>query len=110
MDHYGRRLAYIWQCSGAFSETSCTLFNARAVSLGYGRMERRFEFRLYDSFNALEKQAREKKIGIWSDPEVAKSMTMLSSEEKDALASDQEKEYLLLQEELLAECEQQDVA
>ena len=110
VDHYGRRLAYIWQCSGAFSETSCTLFNARAVSLGYGRMERRFEFRLYDSFNALEKQAREKKIGIWSDPEVAKSMTMLSSEEKDALASDQEKEYLLLQEELLAECEQQDVA
>ena len=42
VDHYGRRLAYVWQCQGEFSEASCTLFNAQIVSEGYGRMERRF--------------------------------------------------------------------
>ena len=32
VDLYGRRLAYVWQCDGAFSETSCTLFNAQIIS------------------------------------------------------------------------------
>lgn len=82
IDHYGRRLAYIWQCSGAFLESSCTLFNATVVSQGYGRMERRFEFRLYDAFDVLEKQAKNASMGIWSDLEVAKEMNTLSNEEK----------------------------
>jgi endonuclease YncB( thermonuclease family) len=110
VDHYGRRLAYVWQCNGIFSEQSCTLFNEQIVSEWYGRMERRFWFRFYEPFDALEKEAKEKKIGLWSDPEVAKAMTNLSSEERDALTSDQEKEYLLLQEELLVECQQEDLA
>lgn len=32
VDHYGRRLAYIWQCPGSFSESSCQLFNARLLT------------------------------------------------------------------------------
>lgn len=32
VDHYGRRLAYIWECSGVFSEDTCILFNAKVVS------------------------------------------------------------------------------
>lgn len=109
VDHYGRRLAYIWQCNGPFSEASCTLFNAQVVSEGYGRMERRFQFRRYADFNELEKRAKEAKIGIWSDPEVAKLMNTLSADEKDDLTSEQEKEYLELQEELLKECSEQEI-
>lgn len=82
IDHYGRRLSYIWECPGAFSESLCTLFNATVVLQGYGRMERGFQFRLYDEFDVLEKQAKDAKIGIWSDPDVAKEMNALSSEEK----------------------------
>ncbi len=109
VDHYGRRLAYVWQCNGTFSENSCGLFNAQIVSEGYGRMERRFQFRRYEEFNQLEKQAKESKIGIWSDLEVAKVMNILSAEEKDDLTSEQEKEYLELQEELLRECSEQEI-
>lgn len=109
VDHYGRRLAYIWQCNGPFSETSCALFNAQVVSEGYGRMERRFPFLRYEEFDDLEKQAKEAKIGIWSDPEVVKVMNILSTKEKDDLTSDQEKEYLELQEELLRECTEQEI-
>lgn len=109
IDHYGRRLAYIWQCSGAFSETACTLFNAQIVSQGYGRMERRFAFRLYDEFIIYEKTAKESKKGIWSDPEVAKEMNKLASEEKELLESEQEKEFLKLQEELLEECLEEEI-
>lgn len=101
VDHYGRRLAYIWQCSGNFSEKDCTLFNASIVAQGYARMERRFPFRFYERFIDVEKEAKKASLGIWSDPEVAKTMNALTSDEKDTLASEQEKEYLELQEELL---------
>jgi micrococcal nuclease len=104
IDHYGRRLAYIWHCSGAFSETTCTLFNAQVVLLWYGRMERRFQFRLYDDFITFEKEAKDAKKGIWSDADFAKEMSKIASEEKELLTLEQEKEYLLLQEELIQEC------
>lgn len=67
-------------------------------------MERRFAFRFYDEFITYEKTAKDSKRGIWSDPEVAKEMNKLASEEKELLESEQEKEYLKLQEELLEEC------
>jgi endonuclease YncB( thermonuclease family) len=105
VDHYGRRLAYVWQCRGDFSESNCVLFNAQVVSQGYGRMERRFWFRFYEHFIDLEKQAKESQIWIWSDTEVTKTMNELIRDEKDILTSEQEKEYLELQEELLLECE-----
>lgn len=107
IDHYGRRLAYIWQCKGLFSESSCTLFNAQVVSLGYGRMERRFQFRFYDDFIGFEKEAKDAKKWIWSDPDFAREMNKLATEEKELLELEQEKEYLLLQEELLKECQEE---
>lgn len=64
-------------------------------------MERRFEFMYYDSFDALEKSAKKSKIGIWSDPLVAKTLDETSSEEEEALKKEQEEEYLRLQKELL---------
>jgi endonuclease YncB( thermonuclease family) len=104
IDHYGRRLAYIWRCSGPFSEASCILFNSQIVSQGYGRMERRFQFRFYDDFITFEKDAKDAKKWIWSDSEVAKEYNKLATEEKELLESEQEKEYLRLQKELLEEC------
>lgn len=103
IDHYGRRLAYIWQCSGDFSEDSCMLFNASIITQGYARMERRFPFRFFERFSDLEKVAKQSSLGIWWDPEVTKTMNELTSDEKDILSSEQEKDYLELQEELL-EC------
>ena len=67
-------------------------------------MERRFSFRLYEDFDALEKQAKNEKRGIWGDPEVAREMNTLSADEKEVLMTDQEKKYLELQAELLTEC------
>lgn len=109
IDHYGRRLAYIWQCSGSFSEASCILFNSQIVSQGYGRMERRFQFRFYDDFITFEKDAKDAKKWIWSDSEVAKEYNKLATEEKELLESEQEKEYLRLQKELLEECVTEEV-
>lgn len=104
VDHYGRRLAYVWQCDGLFSQTSCILFNAEVVTKWYGRMERRFEFRRYEEFDISEKEAKKAKLGIWSDHEVSRVMNELSADEKTIFLNEQEKEYLELQEELLAEC------
>lgn len=67
-------------------------------------MERRFEFRRYEGFNILEKEAKKAKLGIWSDSEVSRVMNELSTDEKYILSNEQEKAYLELQEELLAEC------
>lgn len=67
-------------------------------------MERRFEFRRYEDFDILEKEAKKAKLGIWSDSEVSRVMNELSTDEKYILSNEQEKEYLKLQEELLAEC------
>lgn len=64
-------------------------------------MERRFEFMYYDDFDALEKEAKKNKIGIWSDAEVVKDLEKLSDEEAEKLKLEQEAEYLKLQQELL---------
>ena len=67
-------------------------------------MERRFEFRRYVEFDISEKEAKKAKLGIWSDTEVSRIMNEISTDEKYILTTEQEKEYLKLQEELLAEC------
>lgn len=67
-------------------------------------MERRFEFRRYEEFDISEKEAKKAKLGIWSDHEVSRVMNELSADEKTIFLNEQEKEYLELQEELLAEC------
>lgn len=104
IDHYWRRLAYIWLCDGVFSELACRLFNARIVSEGFGRMERRFQFRFYDDFIKLEKEAKESKTRIWNSRDLTKEFNQLSREEKDDLELQQDQEYLKLQKELLEEC------
>lgn len=72
-------------------------------------MERRFEFRFYEDFDTREKQAKTEKRGIWGDAEVTKEMNTLSSDEKEMLTTDQEKEYLKLQAELLEECTAEEI-
>jgi len=64
-------------------------------------MERRFEFLYYDEFNTLENIAKKAKIGIWSDPEVAKALEGIGDAEEEQLKKEQEEEYLKLQKELL---------
>ncbi len=55
IDHYGRRLAYVWTCpESVFSEDQCVLFNAHLIDLGYARMERRFPFFRYEMFDIKE--------------------------------------------------------
>ena len=68
-------------------------------------MERRFEFRRYDDFDVLEKQARDAKIGLWSDPEVAKNMDELSQEEINTFQKEQQEKFLQTQKDILATCE-----
>lgn len=76
-------------------------------------MERRFEFMYYDSFDVLEKVAKKLKIGIWSDPLVAKTLDETSAEEEEKLKKEQEEEYLRLQKELLElekkKCEEENI-
>lgn len=103
IDHYGRRLGYVWLCPGSFS-TSCTLFNAQILSAGYARMERRFGFRLYDDFSDRESLAKKDKKGLWAESEVAKLMNQITRDEKEAVTQEQEKEYLEEQEKLVEEC------
>lgn len=64
-------------------------------------MERRFDFMYYESFNTLEKEAKTKKIGIWSDKNVSDMLGDMSADEKILLEQEKEKEYLELQQELL---------
>lgn len=68
-------------------------------------MERRFEFRRYDDFDMLERKARDAKIGLWSDPEVAKAMNDLSRQESGIYESEQQEEYLQTQKNILEACE-----
>lgn len=76
-------------------------------------MERRFQFMYYDDFDALEKEAKKKKVGIWSDAEVVKDLEKLSDEEAEKLKLEQEAEYLKLQQELLElakkQCEEEGI-
>lgn len=64
-------------------------------------MERRFDFMQYESFDTLEKEAKKKKVGIWSDEDVSKILGDMSTDERILLEQQQEKEYLELQQELL---------
>jgi hypothetical protein len=64
-------------------------------------MERRFEFLYYDQFHTLEGIAKKSKLGIWSDPEVAKALGAIGDSEEEQLKKEKEEEYLKLQKELL---------
>jgi len=58
-DKYERRLAYIYLPDGTF-------INEELVRLGYAETFRKFPFPYKEKFLALENEAREKHIGMWS--------------------------------------------
>lgn len=58
-DKYGRTLAYVYLEDGTF-------LNAEIIKQGYGYLYRAFIFKYFDKFWQYEKEAREKKIGLWS--------------------------------------------
>lgn len=61
-DKYGRTLAYVYLEDGTF-------LNAEIIKQGYGYLYRAFIFKYFDKFWQYEKEAREKKIGLWATVE-----------------------------------------
>lgn len=62
-DVYGRMLGYVFLPDGS-------LFNAELVKKGYARVIAPVPFRYYTEFKQYEREARAKRIGIWSKYEV----------------------------------------
>jgi len=62
-DKYGRTLAYVYLEDGTF-------LNAEIIKQGYGYLYRAFIFKYFDKFWQHEKEAREKKIGLWAPVKV----------------------------------------
>jgi len=60
-DRYGRTLAYIYLEDGTF-------LNAEIIRQGYGHAYTRFPFRYSEEFRAYEREARERRRGLWADP------------------------------------------
>lgn len=59
-DDYGRLLRYVYLDGRDL--------NLELVRLGYARVYHRFNFRLKPEFLAAEKEAKAKKLGVWSLP------------------------------------------
>lgn len=59
-DKYQRTLAYIYLEDG-------TLVNGKIIREGYGFAYTRFPFRQMEKFREYEKEAREKRRGLWAD-------------------------------------------
>ncbi|MEE9252135.1 MAG: thermonuclease family protein [Thermodesulfobacteriota bacterium] len=58
-DRYGRMLAYVFSRDGA-------LFNAELIQEGYARIYAASPFRYKREFRSYEREAKEKRLGIWS--------------------------------------------
>lgn len=58
-DKYERRLAYIYLTDGTF-------INEELVRLGYAETFRKFPFIYKEQFLELEKEAKDKRLGMWS--------------------------------------------
>ncbi|MFH1825166.1 MAG: thermonuclease family protein [Candidatus Firestonebacteria bacterium] len=56
-DSYERILAYVY--------VNGNLINAEMIKMGYAYVYTRFPFKKMEEFIVLEKQARDKKIGLW---------------------------------------------
>ena len=59
-DRYGRTLAYVYLEDGIF-------LNAEIVRRGYGVAYTKYPFRYADEFRKYEKEAREKRKGLWEN-------------------------------------------
>jgi len=60
-DRYGRTLAYVYLEDGTF-------LNAEIIRQGYGFAYTRFPFAYLEEFRALEREARDARRGLWSEP------------------------------------------
>jgi micrococcal nuclease len=58
-DKYGRTLGYVYLENGTF-------LNAEIVRQGYGHAYTQFPFRYLEEFRVLQRQARERGLGLWS--------------------------------------------
>lgn len=59
-DKYGRLLAYVYLTDGTF-------LNAEIIKQGYGFAYIRFPFKYLEEFRRYEREAKEKKLGLWTD-------------------------------------------
>lgn len=59
-DRYGRTLAYVYLKDGTF-------VNAEIIRQGYGNAYTKYPFRYMDEFRRLEREAREKRRGLWGE-------------------------------------------
>jgi micrococcal nuclease len=59
-DRYGRTLAYVFLEDG-------TLINAEIISQGYGHAFTRYPFSRMEEFRRLEREARQKRRGLWGE-------------------------------------------
>jgi len=57
-DKYNRTLAYVYLENGTF-------LNAELIKQGYGHAYTRYSFKYLEQFRKYEKEAREKKRGLW---------------------------------------------
>jgi len=60
-DRHGRLLAYVYLADGR-------LLNSMLLDQGLAVVYRKFTFRLKEDFLAVEKQARQAKVGLWANP------------------------------------------
>jgi micrococcal nuclease len=58
-DKYGRTLAYVFLSDGTF-------VNAEIIRQGHGFAYTRFPFKYLEEFRALERNARERGVGLWA--------------------------------------------
>jgi micrococcal nuclease len=59
-DRYGRTLAYVYLKDGTF-------LNAEIIRHGYGSAYTKFPFKYMEEFRRYEREAREKRRGLWAD-------------------------------------------
>ena len=60
-DRYGRILAYVYLEDGMF-------LNAEIIRQGFGFAYTRFPFQYMEEFRAYEREARDKRRGMWAEP------------------------------------------
>jgi micrococcal nuclease len=60
-DRYGRTLAYVFRQPDNF------FLNAEIIKQGYGNAYTRFPFKYLEEFRRYEREARERKKGLWAD-------------------------------------------
>ena len=74
-DVYNRLLAYVYLGNN--------FINADILKNGYGYAYTRFPFKFENDFIKYEQEARDKKIGIWSDPEIIKLIDEIKNNPDD---------------------------